>query len=102
MQSKSKQKVSSYGGPNGLARMLGSSELEGLDPNASGSFSISSRREMYGANKFKERKTKGVLVLVFEQLKDPTLILLMIAALVRISQALNRLKEEQNIEQEKV
>ena len=64
--------------------MLGSSELQGLDPSTSGSFSVDSRREMYGANKFKERKTKGLLLLVFEQLKDPTLILLMVAAAVRL------------------
>ena len=82
MQSKNKQRLSSYGGPNGLARMLGSSELQGLDPSASGSFSLESRKDMYGANRFKERKTKGLLLLVFEQLKDPTLILLMVAAAV--------------------
>ena len=84
LQSKNKQRLSSYGGPNGLARMLGSSELQGLDPGASGGFSLESRREMYGANRFKERKTKGLLLLVFEQLKDPTLILLMVAAAVSL------------------
>ena len=84
LQSKNKPRLQSYGGPSGLARMLGSNDLEGLDPHASGSFSLASRQEMYGANKFKERKTKGLLLLVFEQLKDPTLILLMIAAAVSL------------------
>ena len=83
MQHKDKQRLSAYGGPSGLAKMLGSSINEGLDPNATGSFSLASRQEMYGVNRFKERRTKGLLVLVFEQLKDPTLILLMIAAAVR-------------------
>lgn len=82
LQNKEKLRLSSYGGPNGLANLLGSSSSKGLDPQASGSFSIISRQQMYGINKFKERRTKGLLVLVFEQLKDPTLILLMVAAAV--------------------
>lgn len=82
MQNKDSQKLAAYGFPEGLARALGTSHTQGLDLEAKGALSVQRRQEIYGANKFKERKTKRLLVLVFEQLKDPTLILLMCAAAV--------------------
>ena len=82
MQNKDNKKLAQYGFPEGLATALGSSYTRGLDLEAKGALSVQRRQEIYGANKFRERKTKGLLVLVFEQLKDPTLILLMFAAAV--------------------
>ncbi len=85
LQTKDSQKLSSYGFPEGLAKALGSSHTHGLDLEDKGAVSVDRRKELYGANKFRERKTKGLLRLVFEQLKDPTLILLMFAAGVSTS-----------------
>lgn len=76
------QKLEAYGGAAGLAGLLGSSASDGLDPQATGHFSLDSRREQYGQNAFREQKSKSFLRMVFENLKDPTLILLMAAALV--------------------
>jgi Ca2+-transporting ATPase len=84
VQNKDNRKLAGYGFPEGLARVLGTSHTSGLDPEAKGTLTIERRQEFYGANKFKERTTKGLLVLVFEQLKDPTLILLMCAAAVSL------------------
>jgi Ca2+-transporting ATPase len=85
LQNKDNQKLAEYGFPEGLARVLGTSHTQGLDPEGKDALSVESRQEIYGANRFKERKTKGLHVLVFEQLKDPTLILLMCAAAVSLS-----------------
>ena len=81
--------MASYGGAQGLAALLGSSSTGGVDPTASGQLSLDSRREVYGPNRFKERTTKPFLRMVFDNLKDPTLILLMAAALVRIIAVVN-------------
>ena len=62
-----------------------------MDPTASGQLSLDSRQEVYGPNRFKERSTKSFLRMVFENLKDPTLILLMAAALVRINALVNEI-----------
>ena len=69
--------------------MLGSSSTDGINPTASGQLSLDSRREVYGPNRFKERTTKPFLRMVYENLKDPTLILLMAAALVRTTALVN-------------
>ena len=41
-----------------------------------------SSAQVFGANEFKAVPTKAFLVLLFENLKDPTLLLLMAAAMV--------------------
>jgi magnesium-transporting ATPase (P-type) len=57
----------------------------GLDLAATGPLSIESRRETFGSNKFKEVKPKNFFILWFENLCDPTLILLMVAAAVSLN-----------------
>lgn len=51
--------------------------------SANGELSLAGRQQHFGANAFKEVKQKAFWSLLFENLKDPTLILLMVAALVR-------------------
>jgi magnesium-transporting ATPase (P-type) len=43
---------------------------------------VDARRAAFGANAFKQAKSKSFFALFFENLKDPTLVLLMGAALV--------------------
>lgn len=76
-QNKLSDKVAGLGGPEGMARALGSSLEGGID-----SASVESRRQAYGWNKFKEMPPTPFLEILLEALKDPTLIMLMIAALV--------------------
>lgn len=52
---------------------------------ANAELSIEGRQQRFGANVFKEVKQKAFWSLLFENLKDPTLILLMAAALVSLS-----------------
>lgn len=82
MQCRSLETLQGYGGAEGLARRLGSSAMAGLDPQATGQFSLDSRIETYGQNRFKEQKSKSFVMMFLVNLKDPTLILLMAAAAV--------------------
>ena len=83
-QHKDAVKLAEHGGVSGLATLLGSSLSEGLDPLAVGHASLEGRREAFGANRFEERKGKSFFKLLLTNLRDPTLILLMAAAAVRI------------------
>ena len=67
----------------GLAAALRTSVVEGVTLSANGELSLAGRQQYFGANAFKEVKQKAFWSLLFENLKDPTLILLMVAALVR-------------------
>ncbi len=46
---------------------------------------VDARRAAFGPNTFKQAKSKSFFALFFENLKDPTLVLLMGAALVSCS-----------------
>lgn len=82
MQKKSKEELAQLGGVSGLAEALKSDLNSGLDTQSSDQLSTRKRRRCYGANKFTEVEQKAFLTLLTENLKDPTLLLLMAAALV--------------------
>ena len=81
MQNKDVGKLEAAGGVQGLAKSLLTSTTEGINV-ARGEGSLEHRRQTFGANAFKEVKQKAFWSLLFENLQDPTLILLMAAALV--------------------
>ena len=69
----------------GLCEALQCSSSRGIDPDSSGGSaraSLQQRQQAFGANAFREVPTKSFFVLLFENLKDPTLLLLMAAAMV--------------------
>ena len=69
----------------GLCEALQCTSSRGLDPSpagSSGQAGLEQRRQAFGANEFREVPTKSFFALLFENLKDPTLLLLMAAALV--------------------
>ena len=70
------------GGIQGLAKALSTSTSDGVTLAPQGDLSLAHRQRIFGANAFKEVKQKAFLSLLFNNLKDPTLILLMMAALV--------------------
>jgi Ca2+-transporting ATPase len=71
-----------YGGVEGLASALHVDTSVGLSPAAAGGTSMESRQAAYGANRFKAVPLKSFFRLLITNLKDPTLILLMAAALI--------------------
>ena len=79
-----KEQLDDYGGIDGLASRLGCSLNRGLCPG-SDHLPLARRREMFGENKFPEHEMKSFWGMVWENLQDPTLILLMAAALVSLS-----------------
>ncbi|DBA78916.1 TPA: hypothetical protein ACH3X1_008797 [Trebouxia sp. C0004] len=66
----------------GIAKSLLTSTTDGITTTPEGDLSLEHRRRIFGANAFKEVKQKAFWSLLFENLQDPTLILLMVAALV--------------------
>lgn len=78
-QEKSAEDVKTHGGVEGLAKLLCASLQAGLAPDAKG---LAQRRAAFGANKFKEVEQRTFLRLLVDNLRDPTLILLMVAAAV--------------------
>ena len=79
LQNRDKGKLSEFGGPEGVVRLLASDAMNGLDVSTA---SLETRKETYGANELPARKGKSFFKLIWEQLKDATLILLMAAAMV--------------------
>ena len=88
LQNKSKDSLEELGGLSGLENALKTSINSGLDTHGAANFSVERRQKLFGANKFKEVAQKAFLALFAENLKDPTLVLLMAAALVRHDVAL--------------
>lgn len=80
LQEKDNEAVTKLGGVEGLCTALASSSTAGLSPDSVPS--LAARQTVFGENRFKEVPMKGFLKLLFENLKDPTLLLLMAAALV--------------------
>ena len=67
----------------GIAAALQTSPVRGLDTQtADADQTLQGRQRVFGANKFKEVQQKAFFQLVFENLQDPILILLIVAALV--------------------
>ena len=82
MQNKDREKLEAIGGVQGLAKALSTSTSDGVTLSPQGDLSLEHRQRVFGANAFKEVKQKAFLSLLLNNLKDPTLILLMMAALV--------------------
>ena len=83
MQNKNKQELQEFGGLSGLEEALKTSTSSGIDTQGAANLSANNRQKHFGANKFKDVPQKAFFTLFWENLKDPTLILLMAAALVR-------------------
>ena len=83
MQNKNKQELQELGGLSGLEEALRTSTSSGIDTQGAANLSANNRQKHFGANKFKDVPQKAFFTLFWENLKDPTLILLMAAALVR-------------------
>ena len=71
------------GGLPGLAAQLGSNVATGISSQGEGVLAFEQHQSVFGQNRFKELPQKSFFMLLWENLQDPTLILLMIAALVR-------------------
>ena len=71
------------GGVAGIADALRTSTAEGLDAGLAGSTSLESRIQAFGANRYKQVPQKTFLGLLWANLQDPIIILLMVAAMVR-------------------
>ena len=82
-QKKQVEDVEKRGGAEGLAAALHTDLRAGLPPDAKGERGLNVRRAAYGANRFKEVRPRPFLRLLLGNLRDPTLILLMVAAAVR-------------------
>ena len=66
----------------GFAAALHTDTASGLSSETEDSFSLQARSDAYGANRFKEVMQKSLLSLILGNLRDPTLMLLMAAAMV--------------------
>jgi len=88
--------VQSLGDAEGLAKALKTDLKNGLDPNAAGAGSIESHREVFGPNTFAEVPPKSFFALVFENLRDPIIMLLIFAALVSTIFGLSLEEEREN------
>ena len=82
MQHKDEAALEKIGGVEGLAAALRVDVQQGLDPDASGDISLERRQQLYGTNKFAQVPLKSFWALLFENLSDKILILLMVAATV--------------------
>ncbi|GIL84523.1 hypothetical protein Vretimale_14412 [Volvox reticuliferus] len=74
--------LKNIGGAQGLAKKLLSDLHKGLDPHGQGLASIEAHAEAYGINKFAEVPPKSFFALVWGNLQDPVIIILILAALV--------------------
>jgi len=86
-QHKRAEDLTKHGGAEGLAASLRTSMRTGLAHTDTDVRGLARRRAEFGANKFKEVKPRPFLRLLLDNLRDPTLILLMVAAAVRPSWA---------------
>lgn len=85
-QEKNDEEWQKLGGLQGVAAALHTSLHDGVDATAEAGGkagpSLQQRRAAFGANRFKQIPPKSLFKLWVSNLKDPTLIMLMIAALV--------------------
>ena len=82
-QDKDSKELIKVGGVEGLATALETDLRNGLDPSATGKASIESHRDVFGPNTFAEVPAKSFFALVLENIKDPIILILIFAALVR-------------------
>ncbi|KAK9829300.1 hypothetical protein WJX72_005021 [[Myrmecia] bisecta] len=81
-ENKDKEALSKHGGIQGMVNALASNVADGLSPAGSGDTSIEGRQQVFGANRHKTMPAKNFFRLMWEIIQDPTIILLMAAALV--------------------
>ncbi len=88
-QNKDMEKLVALGGVEGLAKAISSHHHSGLDAAAKPGSpeSVQEHSRIYGANKYKEVPSKNFFALCWENLKDPIILLLVAAALVRAPRA---------------
>lgn len=72
------------GGQEKLAELLGSDAAQGLDVSATDWRSLTSRRDMFGANILPPAPIKSFFWLCWETIQDPIILLLIAAALVSL------------------
>lgn len=85
VQHKDSEGLEKVGGPEGLAKALNTSLDDGINPDAVDDTSVQRRAELFGANKFPQVPLKSFFVLLWGNLSDKILILLMVAATVCLS-----------------
>ena len=85
VQAKDMDKLNALGGVPGLATAICSNPHNGLDPAAKGGSpeSVEEHSRVFGANKYREVPSKNFFALCYENMKDPIILLLVAAALVR-------------------
>jgi Ca2+-transporting ATPase len=81
-QAKDAEALARLGGLEGMARALRVRPEQGLDPAAGGDVSLERRKALFGVNKFAEVPLQGFFALLWDNLRDQVLILLMAAATV--------------------
>jgi hypothetical protein len=86
-QHKDEDALQELGGPEPLAEKLASHLLDGIDPAAAGPAGLEARRAAFGENRFADVPPKGFFILWASNLRDPIIIMLMVAALVRVNAA---------------
>jgi Ca2+-transporting ATPase len=79
---KSDSLVESLGSIDGIASRLHVSLEDGLDSSAAPPMSLDDRRRIFGANVLPMVPTKSFFYLWYQNLKDPIIVMLMVAALV--------------------
>lgn len=84
MQHKDTEGLEKLGGPEGLAKALNTSLDDGVNPDVTDDTSVQRRAELFGANKFSQVPLKSFFALLWGNLSDKILILLMVAATVRL------------------
>ena len=75
--------VKQKGGAAGIAEALHVNLSTGLTSEGNSEWGFEARKEVFGSNMMKEIDPKGFFSLFVEQLEDPIIILLILAALVR-------------------
>ena len=73
-----------FGGVEGMAKLLSVNTHAGLDPTLpdGDDASIATHASVYGENKFAEVPPKAFFALVYENMQDPIILLLLAAAIV--------------------
>ena len=87
LQNKDAAKLEELGGVEGLAKALHTSTDDGLDESAAGDLSVARRQELYGANVFASVPAQSFWAILWDALSDKVLIVLMVAATVRLCSA---------------
>ncbi|KAI8473287.1 MAG: plasma membrane calcium ATPase [Monoraphidium minutum] len=82
-EAKDMDKMRQMGGVSGLARAIRSHEHDGLDPDATPGApeSVQEHTRVFGPNRYKEVPPKNFFALCWENIQDPIILILIVAAL---------------------